>query len=124
MVEQFVDFEQSLKLKELGFNEECLGRYIFKTPELKWSLQLVINKNNVLGAVSSPLWQQAFDWFENNHNLEGNIKSCREGENKYYYYSVNELYRPSTYRNKFGTKEQARLECLKQLIKLVENETN
>lgn len=114
MEKQFVPYELALKLKELGFKEEC-----FKW----WGSDGILNqKYNLSNTILAPLWQQAFDWFRNEYNLEGNIKSWREGENKYYYYSVNELYRTSTYRLKFDTKEQARLECLKNLIEIVRND--
>ena len=75
MKEQFVSYEISLKLKELGFDEECLGDYYIipsdKTPNpngeflgLKYE-----DVSSYTRLVSAPLWQQVIDWFRNKYNL-------------------------------------------------------
>ena len=68
MKEQFVTYEIALKLKELGFGEECLARYE--------EYELVISQSNLIGKrkfIQAPLWQQVIDWFRNEKNLEINI---------------------------------------------------
>lgn len=117
MTEQFVPKYLALKLKELGFNEECLGRYIFKTPELKWSLQLTINKNNVLGSVSAPLWGQAFDWFREKHGLY----IITQKHYNFWAYSIrknNHLSTIESFGKNYKTYEEAREACLTKLIEL------
>lgn len=77
MVNQFVTYEIALKLRELGFNEECFGYYKTylsdNTPEL-----IIIKCNYNSGKyitipeefhVDAPLWQQAIDWVREKHNL-------------------------------------------------------
>ena len=77
MKEQFVTYKIALKLKELGFNEECLAYYHDKTePYLCRYLDsnngaFNINCRHVLFDTdcTAPLWQQAIDWFREKHNL-------------------------------------------------------
>jgi len=62
MNKEFVPYELSLELKELGFKEECAAHYLdVDDLELKWKIyrNLSINTNNCLQA---PLYQQAFRW--------------------------------------------------------------
>jgi hypothetical protein len=62
MNNEFVPYELSLELKELGFKEECAAHYLdVDDLELKWKIyrNLSINTNNCLQA---PLYQQAFRW--------------------------------------------------------------
>lgn len=77
MKEQFVPYELAVKLKELGFDEECLAHYIKNN-------QYQIDKDKILLHVGRldyddiykeyvleniPLWQQAFDWFREKYDL-------------------------------------------------------
>jgi len=57
MKEHFVNYEQALKLKSMGFDEPCL-MYIDDEGDL-------INDDTAewLGAVKAPLKQQVFKWF-------------------------------------------------------------
>ena len=68
MQKQFVTYEISLKLKDLGFDEKCLGCYVnneleIHKPEYLTSqkkAQYIYKFNNTILA---PLWQQVIDWF-------------------------------------------------------------
>ena len=75
MKEQFVTYEIALKLKYLGFDEECLGDYYIipsdKTPNpngeflgLKYE-----DVSSYTRLVSASLWQQAIDWLREKHNI-------------------------------------------------------
>lgn len=67
MQKQFVTYEIALKLKELGFDEECLGWFWGKTPVLeigRTTLDALINP-----AILAPLWQQAIDWLREKHSI-------------------------------------------------------
>ena len=72
MEEQFVPYEIGLLLKNKGFNESCLAAADNKVPfelyrfiDIKNSEEGRYNPN----LVTLPLWQQVFDWFEDNHNI-------------------------------------------------------
>lgn len=67
----FVPYELAVKLKELGFNEPCLARYYNNGKEFI----LKPTANNLVGSyvVLTPLYQQVFDWFREEHNIHSYI---------------------------------------------------
>lgn len=78
MKRQFLTYEISLKLKELGFDEPCL-MYYYKDDENK--LHSNISTSSLYGAmiseeglnterqIKAPLRQQTIDWFREKHNI-------------------------------------------------------
>jgi len=76
MENQFVTYPIALELKELGFDEPCLGLYygisLKEEPEFLFEIrssQYSVKKGYVDG-ILAPLWQQAIDWFREKHNLD------------------------------------------------------
>lgn len=81
MKEQFLPYELSLKLKELGFNERCIASYLNKSYSLDYiknevlyiderfanSQDQIYNGEKII--CLAPLWQQAFDWLRDKHNI-------------------------------------------------------
>ena len=88
MEKEFTPYEQSLELKELGFDEPCFGYYypeayseetILMDSALdpnhtyynefpnKGDLAITYNYNEQF--ISAPLYQQAFTWFREKYNL-------------------------------------------------------
>ena len=132
MEKLFIPYEQSLKLKELGFNEECLIYYSSDNKLQigllgKWSLE-DLNKGTL-----APLYQQAFKWFRKKHKLHSEITTIRNNESsfkqrfvvrivgKHWVYSV--LGGDGiTKRKLFKVYDEAELECLKKLIKILEED--
>lgn len=121
MQEQFVPYEQALALKELGFNEECFGCYFHNnTNTVEYNPDgLPFNHNNRNSRISAPLWQQAFDWFRDKHNLPvcllPYIATKKDWEEELVY--IPKIY---TYEGiitlPMGVYEEARLACLEKLI--------
>lgn len=118
MEEKFVPYELALKLKKLGFNEECLGYYDctnLHTPEL---IILKMSNKDFMFGCSAPLWQQAFDWFIEEKDLyadiyrTGNLFSANM-EDMLMGNSLCEVCKEVSY-------EEARQVCLEKLIELVE----
>ena len=68
MEKQFTTYEIALKLKELGFNEECLGIYYYDGSFKKYILEYK-DTEEYLVCISAPLWQQVIDWFREEHNI-------------------------------------------------------
>lgn len=77
---QFVTYEIALKLKELGFDEECFctyyNRILSRNPSHKIDATPIQGKPYVWknskvhnSIVCAPLWQQAIDWFWNNYKI-------------------------------------------------------
>lgn len=76
MKEQFVPYDLAIKLKELGFDEQCFGYWTRPVIlRLKNIEDVIINFEYVEFVCQSddsclaPLWQQAFDWFRERHRL-------------------------------------------------------
>lgn len=74
MKKQFVTYEIALKLKELGFDEECLAyfnndkyRDLICTCENGMDGDFTVHHYS--GDVNAPLWQQVIDWFIENYNI-------------------------------------------------------
>jgi hypothetical protein len=82
MKEQFVSYQIAKKLKELGFNEPCLGEW----QNLKTGVNLVIDEEDrifdvaVLGAeIKAPLRQQALDWLRDKHKIHVEVERDLDG---------------------------------------------
>ncbi len=77
MEKQFVKSEIAKKLKEKGFNEPTMAYYNEKdefvfTPYNNEDINLpnkVTKTENENNYSSAPLWQQAIDWFYDNHEI-------------------------------------------------------
>lgn len=69
MEKQCVTYEIALALKELGFNEECIG--YFKDGEFNaWNVfDPYSNSEMKSWFVSAPLWQQVIDWFRKQYDI-------------------------------------------------------
>ena len=112
MKKQFIQYKMSVKLKELGFNEKCFDVY----SDVK---SVGMFGNSPRDRTPKILWQQAFDFFRDNHGL---ISWIYQSNINLYHYSIlrNERYLSDFTVNE-NTYEEARLECLKKLIEIVEN---
>ena len=110
MTELFVLFDEAKALKEFGFDESCVGYYIYdvkgelppefyyhkigvdgacQNPLCKNSLHSDESKTNA-PKISAPLYAQAFKWFRDNHNMHGcvdlSIISFEDGVNRYQFH--------------------------------------
>lgn len=122
MQEQFITYEVAVKLKELGFKEECFAEYsdkgtlLMNYPHECFYGYCDINEYEGLKEtknVLAPLWQQAFDWclkkIKDNDNL-----NCWLIQKHEYFEIVLDL--SCTYEESlgYGTRE----DCLTKLIEL------
>lgn len=57
MKKEFVPYYLAVQLKDLGFNEECLGSFTIEDNSLQ-----IVDMYNLPSVVKAPLWEQAFDW--------------------------------------------------------------
>jgi hypothetical protein len=113
MNKEFIPCKQALELKELGFDEECLGWYPKDTVAL--SLHGVFIGKPSLGSYKllayAPLYQQAFRWFRENYGLHQHIE----------YVNITDRYEGWVSGIMFDCKtyEEAELACLKKLIQII-----
>ena len=135
----FVPYELALRIKELGFDEKCFGwwSYINGTTASFYGYHCtnseLIELNSFNKNCTAPLWQQALDWFREEFGIRLEIvdyfdeKKLPLSENigcKPLGYFIWDSYNDSfneEYATKFNTYEEARLECIRKLIELVEN---
>jgi hypothetical protein len=128
MTKEFVTYEQALALEELGFNESCLAFWDGKNTDAFYFNNIrdasgdytPFQKHDRLKWFGAPLYQQAFRWFREKHNLLF-----------YIYQQSNDTYRGvAQIDNKsqlnhisedFKTYEEAEQACLDKLIEICKN---
>ena len=73
MEKQFVTYDIALKLKLLGFAEECLAFYTPDSKELlpvyQEPLKGYFTRASSNESIHAPLWQQVIDWFRDTHRF-------------------------------------------------------
>ena len=140
---EFVPYEPSLDMKELGFDEPCFmfyeqgtsNKYLQKgiddnywgdySEPRDWNS--IPNKpwKPFCQCISAPLYQQAFRWFREKHGIFVSIVPNRYGSLDSF---IGWIYVPlngstkdinvGDYKIGFNTPEEAELECLKKLIEI------
>jgi hypothetical protein len=121
MKKDFIPYEQALALKGLGFGEPCYGW--FDTGYLRFGCYESEYVQG-LGDLPAPLYQQAFRWFREKHNILATVYSNASGY--LYEWSDNVGGTHRGWSNDEGpnnggvwdTYEEAELACLKKLIEL------
>jgi len=126
MGKEFVPYEQSLALKNLGFNEECLSHYVKGNEYKDWTLYQeggTFFASDYPEHIVAPLYQQAFRWFREKHDLV----VCQERDGGWWLFTVKDV---STEDDEGAleikelnvsrdTYEDAELACLQNLIEIV-----
>ena len=141
MEKEFVSYELALKLKQLGFVDECMAYYTISLTEVEhkedgttgpfgWKKGEVFFekrffKNNSQGIdrsnedwleVGAPLFQQAFRWFRENGFL---IHFSSHDVNIHDFY-IKWSPEKSILSDAYDTYEEAELACLDKLIEIIE----
>ncbi len=127
MEKEFVPYELAVKLKKLGlkikrpFGYYCEETYEIHDTEFTRMTLSGYKFGHIDKIMAAPLWQQAFDWFRNKSYgafvetwVNSGVKKFRGRNN----------YPPLFITDVFCTYEEARLECLRKLIKIIEDEKN
>jgi hypothetical protein len=115
MEKEFLPYQESLELKELGFKEKCAAHYVDEDDlELKWKIyrNLSFNTDN---CVQAPLYQQAFRWFREKYNLDHFVQHYIDGSYETYFSMTRQLTWNVTNHE---TYEEAERACLKKLIEI------
>jgi hypothetical protein len=128
----FLPYELSLKMKQLGFDEPCLMYWndFGKTSINRFQLHNKIDEW-CQNYIEAPLYQQAFRWFREKYDWQHSIEPTADQhrfEVGYNYWVWNsktgEEYHTMPKNRPTGdweyeTYEEAELECLKKLIEIV-----
>ncbi len=112
MIQEFVNYEQALALKELGFDEPYLGAYYHATKSFA-ICDYKIHKANGEHTVIAPLKQQALRWFRS----RGFIIDISSHENCEYDYYIR-CPPVSILSDLYDTYEEAENSCIDKLIEL------
>ena len=123
MKEEFVTYEQAIKLKELEFKERC--SHYFEDAKLKIH-------NDILGwdfnssfitHCSAPLKQQVFRWFRDKYDLWFRPDYYDEMREYDYQGSIHQLGRYSSLASLDNCKtvEELEAKCIDKLIEIVKN---
>ena len=113
MIQEFVNYEQALALKELGFDEPCFGGYDMETLKL-WIGYLNDGEQfNRQYYCPAPTFSQALRWFRNRDFLV-DISSHENCEYDFY------IRCPpvSILSDLYDTYEEAEKSCIDKLIEL------
>jgi len=130
MEKEFVSYEIALKLKELGFDEPCLTYYYELTSNLRTHIGVDIgnawtySENKKLGFTLAPLYQQAFKWIREKHNIDISINTIysKYNENTIKQYSgVIDTKTMYTNVGFYDNYEEAQLAGLQKMIEIIKN---
>ena len=116
MKKEFISYKLALELKQLGFDEACLGYF----DGLKQLHFCAFENMSDKGFVSAPTYSQAFRWFREKHNLKSCImfRTSMADNEEYYDWLIKG--QEVVYRH-FKTYEEAELACLEKLIEIIKN---
>ena len=133
MNKEFVNYNQALKLKELGFDEPCFGFYQLEYGEIR---PIMVDDNEQYRLTgyrtcknseipkhytSAPTFSQAFRWFREKYGMIFTLIAST-----YYYPSVSFINTDGNSEielGEFETYEEAELACLDKLIEIVESKS-
>ena len=117
----FVSYELALKLKEKGFDDECLGwietdGYIF----LPTFVRLVKNTNCHGSNCAVPTYQQVVDWLREKHDINIIIDTNVSKSAMWYYALIKiETNIPTVNNNSYTTYYDALDKAIEETLELV-----
>lgn len=125
---EFVPYEESLELKELGFDEPCFGRWLvvtrFEIPtgEIKFQLGAKYEKWSRYQYLA-PTYRQAFKYLLKKYNIYGIVIPTITMHWTFKTMTVIEgMIEVPPYKHvdayDYPTQEEAELECLRKLIEI------
>jgi len=140
MEKEFVPYQLSLAMKELGYNEQCFGFWSSENTYRRSINDSLCNSDlvNMFGdeakqTPSAPTWQQAFRWFMEKYDLDYSLPP--ESSSRFrlldrtfniviykYYMNMNvqsEIVRIDGEIARYNKREEAEIACLKKLIEIV-----
>jgi len=125
MEKEFIPYNEAIKLKQLGFNEECFSFYntcgMLIVSEFLFKNAIAQNTE-----VTAPLYQQVFRWFREKHKLIGFISFHSKGSFRIETLPKSKITLTSHKQRYFDnngklwkTYEEVELACLKKLIEII-----
>ncbi len=119
MNKEFVLYEESLELKNLGFDEPCFGLYY--NDKTFYPTQCKSHEQYYGQICSAPLYSQAFKFFRKKYNIEGYVVCVQFNSQRikgYQYVIISNNYNSYEQLGDFNTWEEAELACIRKLIEI------
>lgn len=137
MEKHFVTYPQALALKEIGFDEPCMGKYDTKQGD-EWFLNIYSGHLNAQfsdknKACIAPLKSQVFEFFREKHHLTSWIQSLfNKDSNGYFTFKIRNddgtyIYTDAYFENYMGngfngyhkSYEETESACIDKLIEII-----
>ena len=129
---EFIPYTQALELKQLGFNEPCWAWYNIPDEDVRycysegrspitniqeeWDAKI---DNRPIENIGLPTFSQAFKFIREKYNLIGLVEGGYDNGKNIFTYVIWEGFKDIITDDYFETPEEAELECLNELIKMV-----
>jgi hypothetical protein len=116
MKNEFVPYDITLAMEELGFDEECFGYFTDDTKEFRYPYGV-----SDFGKLKAPLYQQAFRWFREKYNIDCRFHTYthfKEGVRTDFMWDYIDGNKTS-FDGHENTYKEAQDACLRQLIEIV-----
>lgn len=122
MEKEFVPYQPSLDMKELGFNEPCFalfknGKFRFEVKDCN-SIVDFYNRSGKTISCLAPTFSQCFRWFR----VKKIHLTIQEYDINNYMFSIDDGINPDIEIIGFNSYEEAELECLVKLIDIVKKQ--
>jgi hypothetical protein len=130
MNKEFIPYEQSVDLKELGFDEPCFGYYepskefIYLNWEIFKDLPYLAKNSEWQDLCGAPTFSQAFRWFRDSLNYHHYIEPIHRDGKVCYEYCVVDSSKDEKQFNEDDivfTYEEAELACIIKYIDIIKN---
>ena len=129
---EFIPYTQALELKQLGFNEPCWAWYNIPDEDVRYCYSEgrspITNIQEEWDAkidgkpvenVGLPTFSQAFKFIREKYNLIGLVEGGYDNGKNIFTYVIWEGFKDIITDDYFETPEEAELNCLNELIKMV-----
>lgn len=116
MNNEFVTYDQALKLKELGFDMKSFGYYTEGDKDWIHVDAGVRNSACEVGLICAPLKQQAFKWFRETHNIK--VISIGGDFDKKFSYLIQLKNNTQIFGEKYESYEEAEDSCINKLFEI------
>ena len=123
MEKHFATYNQSLALKELGFDMPCFGWYEHNGNFYYCYQEGLVppspSKKLIKGCCLAPLKSQVFEWFRKEYGYWSYIKEATKGSCRFYIEKFDEKFFNSDIIDSY---EEAESACIDKLIELLQHD--
>lgn len=118
MNNNFLPYQESSDIEDIGFNEECFGYYVNKDESFHYYPKPYKERNKFV--VGAPLYQQAFKFFRDEYNLHPEIVPAAGPAGRYNIALHDWLYEDDGKGPRLleFSYEGAELYCIREMIKM------